>query len=322
MRFENRTIFLAAIAVGLAANVQAAAHYRSGVILQYDLNGDEKLSAEEFLEARRSRFNGTDTNEDGQVDIDEYVYEWEGRLQERLESERKQHVDQTETRFRALNKDADDYISLAEFDASSQKGFKYFDLDNDGVIRAENDESAYVQTAANVDSESEQPKLERVSMLQMPTSHTLEGLLEIYDIDGDEQLTYEEYLSQRKEQFMRTDEDGNGLIDQQEYLLEFETRLDIQIESLYTQHIEAAYTRFGFLDGDENEAMTFKEYMVSGNRIFNHWDTTGDGYMTLSDPLPESRWESEIQDQDQDADNGQVVDQSDSSESEAIAQAD
>ena len=318
MRSILQTVVLPVVVLAIIAQVQAAPHHRSGVIIQYDLNGDEMLSAEEFLEARRSRFNDTDKDENGYVDIDEYVYEWEGRLQERLDIERKEQIDQTFTRFSAVNKDADKYISRAEFDASGERSFKYLDQDSDGVIFSVDEDSEYVRTVSDTGDTDEKPKLERVSMLQMPSTHTVEGMLEIYDLDGDEQVTFEEYIEQRKEHFARADEDGNGLIDDKEYLVEFENRLDTHIESVYTQHIEAAYNRFGFLDDDENEAMTFKEYMVSGNRIFNRWDTTGDGYMTLSDPLPERTWESELED---DEDDQQVVaDGSDSSESEAIAQ--
>ena len=314
-----------AVLLLLASSLQAASHFRAGVILEYDLNGDEVLSAEEFLQARRARFENTDTNDDGEVDIDEYVYEWEGHLQQRLEQERKQHVRQTHTRFDAINRDADDYISRAEFDASGERGFSYLDNDSDGVsdgvILSTDTTPDYGRASADTDANGDKPKLKRPATLRMPSTHTVKGMLELYDLDGDDQVTYDEYLEERKLQFTRADQDGNGLIDLQEYLVEFEDRLDAQIEDTYKQHIEAAETRFGFLDGDKNESMTFKEYMISGNRIFNRWDTTGDGYMTVSDPMPERRWEDDFQNDNADQNEAQSAQSGADATNESVAQA-
>ena len=48
----------------------AAPHSASGIILTYDLDGNEKLSLEEFVDARRQRFAKTDTNHNGTIEED------------------------------------------------------------------------------------------------------------------------------------------------------------------------------------------------------------------------------------------------------------
>jgi len=69
-------------------------------------------------------------------------------------------------------------------------------------------------------------------------------------------------------------------------VLEFEDRLDVQIEKTHEGQIKQTYVRFEVLDTDENGKMTFSEYMVSGLNAFHRYDTNGDGYLTLADPAP------------------------------------
>ena len=72
-------------------------------------------------------------------------------------------------------------------------------------------------------------------------------------------------------------------------MLEFEDRLDAQIEKTHEGQIKQTYVRFEVLDTDENGKMTFSEYMVSGFNAFHRYDTNGDGYLTLADPAPAPR---------------------------------
>ena len=77
-----KTVSLAVVsALCISASAVAAPHSASGIILTYDLNKDESLPLEEFVDARRARFNASDSNKDGVLDESEYVYEWEGKVE-------------------------------------------------------------------------------------------------------------------------------------------------------------------------------------------------------------------------------------------------
>lgn len=282
---NNYRLLILAPLLGYALSVNAAPHNKPGVILDYDLNADDKLSMEEFVEARRTRFTKTDTDGNGAVDEGEYVYEYEGRLQKQLEAAREAQVAQTGTRFKAINKDEDAYISRDEFIASGKRGFDYLDVNQDAVILATDADPV----REKADKDDEKQPLRRRFSIGMPSSHNVAGMVALYDTDGDDKVTYDEYLAVREAQFKRTDADGNGLIDEKEYLFEFEDRLDAQIAETHESQIKQTYVRFGVLDKDEDKAMTFKEFMLSGARSFNRWDTNGDGWVTVSDPAPAPR---------------------------------
>ena len=56
----NKTNLIALTAVCFSSVVFAAPHSASGIILTYDLNNDASLSLEEFVDARRARFEASD----------------------------------------------------------------------------------------------------------------------------------------------------------------------------------------------------------------------------------------------------------------------
>lgn len=291
------------IAAVLALPVQAAPHSASGIILTYDLNNDQALSLEEFVSARRLRFAATDTNKDGSIDEGEYVYEWEGRMKERFASDREGSLKQTYVRFGAIDKDDDGFIVQDELNAIGKRGFDYMDQDKDGLILASDPEPERRSSRANSDEE-EKPKLVQRPLLRMPTTHNIEGFMNLYDINGDDKVTGEEFQEIRDAHFKRSDENGDGKLTEQEYVLEFEDRMDKQIEKTYKAQVKQAYVRFGALDKNEDAAMTFSEYMQSGFRSFSRHDTNGDGHITLADPIRERETE---QNQDNQNDNSNQV---------------
>lgn len=283
------SLTLCAIALTSAFQVAyAAPHSASGIILTYDLNNDQALPLEEFVDARRARFNATDTNKDGVIDESEYVYEWEGKMTERLQADRAASVKQTHIRFNAVDKNDDGFITIDEVNAVGERGFDHMDANKDGVILA-SDPEPKPWSSNNADKKPEKPTLRQRPMLRMPTSHNIEGFMALYDTNGDESVDKTEYLAVRKAQFERTDENNDGKLTEQEYVLEFEDRLDKQIEKTYEGQIKQTYVRFGVLDKDENQKMTFNEYMQSGFRSFSRYDTDGDGAITLADPEPAPR---------------------------------
>lgn len=275
-------------AVCFSSVVYAAPHSASGIILTYDLNKDASLPLEEFVDARRARFNASDKNQDGVLDESEYVYEWEGKMESRLAEDRKASVKQTHIRFHAVDSNDDEFITMDEVNAVGERSFARMDSDKDGVV-ALGDPEPKPRRANSEQPKDDKPELIQRPMLRMPTSHNIKGFVALYDQNGDETVTKEEFEGVRQAQFQRTDENSDGKLTEQEYVLEFEDRLDAQIEKTHQGQIKQTYVRFGVLDTDEDGKMTFSEYMVSGFNAFHRYDTNGDGYLTLDDPAPAPR---------------------------------
>lgn len=284
----NKTNLIALSAVCFGSAVFAAPHSASGIILTYDLNNDASLSLEEFVDARRARFKASDKNGDGILDESEYVYEWEGKMEKRLAEDRKASVKQTHVRFHAVDKNDDDRITIDEVEAVGERSFSRMDVNGDGIV-AKGDPEPAPRRSSKQDIKSSKPSIEQRPMLRMPTSHNIEGFVTLYDQNGDEKVTKEEFNAVRKAQFERTDENSDGYLTEQEYVLEFEDRLDAQIKKTYEAQVKQTYVRFGVLDTDEDQKMTFSEYMVSGFAAFNRYDTNGDGVLSLDDPAPAPR---------------------------------
>lgn len=170
-----------------------------------------------------------------------------GRLndvqQKQLAGERAGHLRQTHVRFNALDKDEDGYISRAEFTRSGDRAFDYMDTNKDGVLSAADPKPA----PRGEDTRSEQTKAEqtraeqarqqaqgaaqprRERLLKMPTTHSVEGMLAMYDSNNDGVVSRAEYEQGRAAQFAGVDNNRDGLLSYDEYLLEFADRLDQQI---------------------------------------------------------------------------------------------
>ncbi|MFT4179521.1 MAG: EF-hand domain-containing protein [Thermomonas sp.] len=242
-------------------------------IAQHDDNGDGKLTWAEFEAFRRARFDATDANKNGTVDIEEYASEYETRRIENLKRERDGQVAQTQTRFAALDKDKDGVIARAEFDASGER------------VYAEGQ-----KVLAALDDGSDTALRARDRNALAPTSHTAEGFLALYDANSDGQVPRAEFDAKRDEQFTRTDANGNGTIDASEYQAEFEARMDARMAELAKVPDTQSRVRFAALDADKDGAMTFAEYQVSGKRLFDAADRNHDGTVDAQDaklPPPE-----------------------------------
>ncbi|MFT3761307.1 MAG: EF-hand domain-containing protein [Pseudoxanthomonas sp.] len=250
-------------------------------IAQYDDNADGRLTWAEFDAFRRKRFDATDANGDGTVDVEEYVQEFDDRSRQALEQAREAQVRQTHTRFAAIDADKDGRVSRAEFDASGERVFA------EGAKKlAERPAAGKPADGASAEgrTEANAARFDRDSNpLGLPSSHTAGGFLELYDGNGDGKVERDEFDRERAAQFARTDVDGDGVLSEDEYLAEFEDRLDRRIATLGGGSDKQTRIRFDALDTDKDGRMTFAEYQASGKRTFDMADRNHDGVVDAED---------------------------------------
>jgi len=289
-------IKLMTLTIVLASSfTQAASHNKLKFIDQYDSNHDWSLSLNEFNDTRQSRFMKTDENNDGFVDESEYVFEYKNKLDEQLAKDRQGSVKQTISRFHALDKNKNNRIDLEEYQTSATRTFEYFDTNKDKVIDAQDSKLRKKKENKKVLSQAEKqekqiknlPYAKRI--LRMPTTHDFKGMLIKYDANDDNIITSEEIENVRKITWDLADENKDGWLSEQEYLYEFEDRLDAQMNKTRKRAVKQTYVRFRILDKDKNEKMTLDEYQLSGHRSFNRFDTDNNNIVTLAEPLPKKR---------------------------------
>ncbi|MEM1261964.1 MAG: hypothetical protein AAGH76_06190 [Pseudomonadota bacterium] len=276
---------------------------RLNFIADHDHDNDQRVSSIEFEQSRRVRFDATDTNSDGVVDTQEYVYEWEDRLDAQLEEDRTGRVRQTYVRFAAMDKDDDEFMSWNEYAASGERMFTGFDTNKDGTVNAQDPKRVrnWTPKADNeLTAEEREQRRERKmayarNMLVMPTTHNMDGMMVRYDLDQDGEITREEFDGKRRADYDGTDFNSDGTLDADEYASEFEDRMDAVIETFRADSVRQSQRRFESLDKNDDGTMTFAEYRESGNRIFARYDASHDGYVNIDDPLPAPFSDADVQ---------------------------
>lgn len=257
-----------------AESLPTGGHAGNAFIGAWDDDGDGKVARAEYDTIRNSRFAATDADRDGSLTVDEYVSEYAVRLDRDIADERNASLKQTDTRFKALDKDEDKFISRAEYDASGERAFVHLDRNKDGQITREDAEP------------KAKPTPRRRSIIAMPTSHNLTGMLEIYDDDGDDVLSLEQYAAQRAKVFAATDTNHDGKLDHDEYVQEFDARMTDRIADRRQAQLKQGHVRFKAIDADENGGISRDEYFAMSSRMFDRADTNKDGVISRADPLP------------------------------------
>lgn len=125
-------------------------------------------------------------------------------------------------------------------------------------------------SAAADTSEAETPR-------RSADGHSKEAFFQKYDIDGDGQVTEDEFRSERVNGYLRRDANGDGNVQSEEYVSEYETRLIEQLEAQHKRQIDQADFRFTVLDKDEDGNLSLDEFHASGKRMFSTLDTNKDG---------------------------------------------
>ncbi|HSX50352.1 MAG TPA: EF-hand domain-containing protein [Cellvibrio sp.] len=278
----------------------ASASHRAAFIDDYDLNGDEVVARAEYEQARAEKLNAMDANGNGLVDESEYLDHFAQTLEKKISAERKAQVEQTEIRFKSIDTNGDGKMTWDEYWASGAKTFTHFAKSIDGVVTLDaKDKEWDAAPSAQQDANQQQgvsltPAADviRPSVLRMPSSHSLEGFIDINDLDGDQQVTAAEFKQIRRGIFDATDTNKDGWVNPEEYTLEFTDRLDRLAKQVRTGQMKQAKVRYETLNINKDAGITVEEFAVSGTRIFDGWDLNNDGQVTATDPLPQIKTDS------------------------------
>lgn len=140
----QKSLILAALFAAAATPALAAPHEGNAFLHDYDTNKDDKVTRAEFDAVRAQRYAATDANHDGWVSEDEYVSEYQARLEKELAAsteteevkteERQRQIRQAHVRFGVLDSDKDKKMTKAEYDVSGARAFAQQDDDKDGTV--------------------------------------------------------------------------------------------------------------------------------------------------------------------------------------------
>ncbi|MDO4723519.1 MAG: hypothetical protein Q4A97_01995 [Comamonadaceae bacterium] len=239
-----------------------------------DANQDGAVTAEEVRAQRMEHFQRVDANGDGKIDIQEYVGEFRQRLQAGMTGDREEIDRMTLVRFQSLAGEGQSHVSRSRYDQAGERAYAAF---AQGKLPEKSSAGKQGQGHAQGEKGQQGQGRQRPSMLAMPTNHNKAGMMALYDLNRDGQLTREEFDKVREEQFKRTDINGDGRLSLGEYATEFDLRIDARLSELMARQMTQARVRFGILDADKSDFLEAEEFVQSGMRMFQRVDRNSDG---------------------------------------------
>lgn len=239
-----------------------------GFVKSFDSNEDDVLTRAEHEAFRQARFDMSDTDGDKRISLPEYVAEFSQRIDTMLKPELEEADKATDTRFKSMAGKGKTHITRARYDAAGESSFKAYQ------------EGKLYDEAKNKDKEKAR---RRSMMIRMPTHHTKQGLIKLYDVNNDGRVMREEMLLRRAEQFDRTDSNRDDKISRAEYELEFKQRLDDYIHNMKSSQLRQTHVRFAGLDQNKDDFISQAEYQASGKRAFDSMDRNKDGKVDAAD---------------------------------------
>lgn len=118
----------------------------------------------------------------------------------------------------------------------------------------------------------------------LPTGgHASGAFVPAWDGNRDAKVSRSEYDELRGIRFAKTDENGDGELDVEEYVIEYAIRLDRDMAVERQASIEQTHVRFRSLDGNQDGAISQAEYAASGERLFEQLDRDKDGRISKQD---------------------------------------
>lgn len=133
------SLVLAALISGPAL---AASHDRGEFVREQDLNGDGKVTKDEYAAGREKEFARMDADKDGGLSRDEYANDFKARLPAKIaalpagqrDAQEARELRQVGVRFGVLDSDRSGKITPAEFAYSGWMMFANHDDNRDGAI--------------------------------------------------------------------------------------------------------------------------------------------------------------------------------------------
>ncbi len=113
--------------------------------------------------------------------------------------------------------------------------------------------------------------------------HEKINFLDFYDVNGDAVVTLAEFNGQRTSDYKRIDADGNGAVNDGEYVGEFTVRLDRQLAATREGQIKQGHSRFKVLDKNKDGQITSDEFDTTGKNLFAAFDSNKDGIVDEKD---------------------------------------
>lgn len=121
--------------------------------------------------------------------------------------------------------------------------------------------------------------------------HGLEAFLGSYDTNRDGRVTRAEFDAVRLQRFRAADTNGDGVLNEAEYVAEFEGRLKRQYadegrqpDAAYESSIKQAHVRFSIVNRARDGRFTPAEDAAIADRTFKGLDTNNDGTVSREDP--------------------------------------
>ena len=121
--------------------------------------------------------------------------------------------------------------------------------------------------------------------------HGLDAFLGSYDANRDGQVTRAEFDALRLQRFQAADTNGDGVLNEAEYVAEYEGRLKRQYfeqgrqpDDAYGNNIKQAHTRFGIVNRARDGKFTRAEDQAIADKTFTGLDSNGDGIISKADP--------------------------------------
>lgn len=256
----NKNLTLSALITGtiaLTSPVSAASHFMQGMIDNYDLNGDDRVTSEEYAQVRVARFAATDKNADGTISPAEYLAEFEVRLESMLKASELKKANKAFDHYRKIDNNLDHVITREEYVRAAEAYFSAHDKNSDGLLTS---------------TDGKGRKFGRV--------------MKKYDTDGDNEVTFEEFSKVEDTAFLFADTSKNGLLSKIEYVVAAEHEAIEATKSSRDGQIKQTDIRFKAVDTNKDNIMTWDEYEASGIRMFDHLDTNKDGALDETDPAP------------------------------------